>query len=102
MPPAGRGSGAVAPTPHEQLNTRAAIFMQNTTITTFKESDGSTGYARWRKDLMAAVAAAGEDFTLALLYDADIPVAAPLDATTVLDDSSASFPTLNPAEPAIC
>ena len=95
MPPEGRGSGAVATTPQEQLNTRAAIFMQNSTCTTFKESEGSTGYARWRKDLLAAVAAVGEDFTLALHYDADIPVAVPLDMATVLDDTSASFPTLN-------
>ena len=69
--------------------------MQNTTITTFKESEGSTGYARWRKEVIAAVAAAGEDCLLALLSDLDIPVAAPLAANTVLDDSSASFPTLN-------
>ena len=94
MPQAGRGNGGAQLSAHEMLNLRAANFMQNTTITLFKESEGSTGYARWRKEVLAATAAVGEDFMLALLSDLAIPVASPLAAATVLDDTSASFPTL--------
>ena len=43
--------------------------MQNTTITTFKESEGSTGYARWRKEVLAAVAAAQGSPLLLVSYN---------------------------------
>ena len=95
MPPAGRGNGGVVVTLHEQVHNRAAIFMQNSTFPTFKETEGSTGYALWRKAFFAATTAAGQDFLLALEYGQDIPVAVPLAAASVLDDTLASVPTFN-------
>ena len=95
MPPAGRGHGGAISTLHEQVQHRAAIFMQNSTFATFKETEGSTGYARWRKAFFAAATAAGQDFLLALEFHLDIPVAAPLAAASVLDDTLASVPTFN-------
>ena len=69
--------------------------MQNSTFTTFKETEGSTGYALWRKAFFSATSGTGQDFLLALEFALDIPVAAPLAAASVLDDTSASVPTLN-------
>ena len=73
MPPAARGGGPVAVTALEDVNARAKILMQNSTFSTFKESEGSTGYARWRKDLTAVASAAGQDFDLALHFQFNIP-----------------------------
>ena len=95
MPPVARAA-VLAPggqTAHEQLFARMHIFVTTTIISTFIESEGSVDYARWRKDLLAAVAAAGSDFLLALEFLGDIPPTALLGNASVLDDSATSFPT---------
>ena len=71
MPPAARAGGPGAQTPHEQLFARMHIFVSTTTISTFNESEGSLDYERWRKDLLAAAAGAGHDFSLALQFNGD-------------------------------
>ena len=95
MPPVARAAGPApgVQTAHEQLLARIHIFVTSTTISIFNESEGSVDYARWRKDLLAAAAAAGSDFLLALEFRGNIPPTALLGNASVLDDTATSFPT---------
>ena len=51
----------------DALNTRQQYFP------IFDETQGAVDYSRWRKDLIAFVGPAGQDFVAALLFDGVIP-----------------------------
>ena len=68
MPPAERGLRVQNLTLHEVVQARGASLVQNATFAIFKEEGGSADYSRWRKDVMALVARAVQDFLLALEY----------------------------------
>ena len=67
-----------APNPDEvarQAVARAcdALITRQQLFSTFDEKVGAADFARWRKDLIAYVASAGQDFVSALLFRGVIP-----------------------------
>ena len=73
-------AAAAPPLPNQDAEARQtvaracdALITRQQLFSTFDEKVGATDYARWRRDLIAYVATAGQDFVRALLFNGTIP-----------------------------
>ncbi len=71
-----------------------ALINRQQFFSTFDEKVGATDYARWRRDLIAYVASAGQDFVQALLFPGVIPAPAQYVDAQVTMDTAAGRPQL--------
>ena len=94
---------AAAAPPHPNADAEArqavaracdALITRQQLFAIFDEKVGATDYARWRKDLIAFVASAGQDFVRALLFDGPIPAPPQYDDALVNDNTAAGRPVL--------
>ena len=71
-----------------------ALITRQQFFSTFDEKVGAADFARWRKDLIAYVASAGQDFVQALLFRGVIPAPPQYGDALVNMDTAAGRPQL--------
>ena len=71
-----------------------ALITRQQLFAIFDEKVGAADYARWRRDLIAYVASAGQDFVQALLFGGVIPAPAQYVDAQVTMDTAAGRPQL--------
>ena len=88
-------AAAAPPPPNQDAEARQtvaracdALITRQQLFSTFDEKVGAADYARWRRDLIAYVASAGQDFVQALLFNGVIPCESNSNAVVTDDRSS--------------
>ena len=89
-------AAAAPPPPNQDAEARQtvaracdALITRQQLFSIFDEKVGAADYARWRRDLIAFVAPAGQDFVQALLFPGVIPAPAQyVDAQVTMDTDS--------------
>ena len=94
-------AAAAPPPPNLDVEARQAVARACDALITrqqlfaiFDEKVGAADYARWRKDLIAFVASAGQDFVKALLFVGVIPAPPQYADAQVTMDTAAGRPQL--------